>query len=262
MPRIHPPGVCRPRSYGPSVSTRTDRERSPLAGRQTLEAGGGEPFREVSTGAGQGRESVVWVREEAVLVRDEAGVPLYWRGLRPYRAPGLGGAPALPGILRLPHRPDLPNRQLFMDRLGQALEDAPEVANQSPCCSWTSDNFKVGNSSWSPGGRPTSHSRSPTPQALPRPEDTLARFGGDGVRHLMIEAVDDLGTGRASSREDHGGASSGRSSWKGRDLYVIASIGISLVRRPNPRSRRPLLREADTACLPGQGRGRGPGCLT
>jgi diguanylate cyclase (GGDEF)-like protein/PAS domain S-box-containing protein len=55
-----------------------DRERV-LASDQKFEAGG-EPFsEEYRLLAKDGR--VVWVREEAVLVRDEAGEPLYWQGV-------------------------------------------------------------------------------------------------------------------------------------------------------------------------------------
>src|SRR5215208_5703708 len=55
-----------------------DRERV-LAADERFEAGG-EPFsEEYRLFAEDG--SVVWVLEEAVLVRDEAGEPLYWQGV-------------------------------------------------------------------------------------------------------------------------------------------------------------------------------------
>ena len=56
-----------------------DRERI-LAADKRFEAGGGEPFREEYRPLAKD-DSVVWVREEAVLVRDEAGEPLYWQGV-------------------------------------------------------------------------------------------------------------------------------------------------------------------------------------
>jgi diguanylate cyclase (GGDEF)-like protein/PAS domain S-box-containing protein len=55
-----------------------DRERV-LAADERFEAGGGPFSEEYRLLAKDG--SVVWVREEAVLVRDEAGEPLYWQGI-------------------------------------------------------------------------------------------------------------------------------------------------------------------------------------
>src|SRR5215204_7436542 len=97
-----------------------DRERI-LAADERFESGGEESFsEEYRLLAKDG--SVVWVREEAVLLKDEAGEPLYWQGV----FYDLTERKALEE--RLEHRAfhdyltDLPNRQLFVDRLGKALD--------------------------------------------------------------------------------------------------------------------------------------------
>ena len=88
--------------------------------RRALRGGGEEPFsEEYRLLARDG--SVVWVREEAVLLKDEAGEPLYWQGV----FYDLTERKALEE--RLEHRAfhdyltDLPNHQLFVDRLRKAL---------------------------------------------------------------------------------------------------------------------------------------------
>src|SRR5919107_1455572 len=97
-----------------------DRERV-LAADERFEAGGEEPFSEEDRLLAKDG-SVVWVREEAVLLRDEAGEPLYWQGI----FYDLTERKALEA--RLEHRAfhdfltDLPNRQLFVDRLRKALD--------------------------------------------------------------------------------------------------------------------------------------------
>ena len=114
-----------------------DRERI-LAADKRFEAGGEDPFREEYRLLAKDG-SVVWVHEEAVLVRDEAGEPLYWQGV----FYDLTERKVLEE--RLEHQAfhdpltDLPNRQLFMDRLGQALEAYAGGGRKAglPCCSWT-----------------------------------------------------------------------------------------------------------------------------
>ena len=220
-----------------------DRERI-LAADKRFEAGGGEPFREEYRLLAKD-DSVVWVREEAVLVRDEAGEPLYWQGV----FYDLTERKALEERLHYQafhdSLTDLPNRQLFMDRLGQALRRTRRWHNQVAVLFMDLDGFKVVNDSL--GHEVGDLLLTVVAQRLRRclrPEDTLARFGGDEFV-MLIEAVDDPAQAvRVAERITE----ELRRPFiiEGRDLYVIASIGISL---GDARTHDPddLLREADTA---------------
>ena len=220
-----------------------DRERI-LAADKRFEAGGGEPFREEYRLLAKDG-SVVWVREEAVLVRDEAGEPLYWQGV----FYDLTERKALEERLHYQafHDPltDLPNRQLFMDRLGQALRRTRRWHNQVAVLFMDLDGFKVVNDSL--GHEVGDLLLTVVAQRLRRclrPEDTLARFGGDEFV-VLIEALDD--PAQAVQVAERITEELRRPFIiEGRDLYVLASIGISL---GDARTHDPddLLREADTA---------------
>jgi diguanylate cyclase (GGDEF)-like protein/PAS domain S-box-containing protein len=220
-----------------------DRERV-LAADERFEAGGGEPFREEYRLLAKD-DSVVWVREEAVLVRDEAGEPLYWQGV----FYDLTERKALEERLHYQayHDPltDLPNRRLFMDRLGQALRRTMRGHHQVAVLFMDLDGFKVVNDSL--GHEVGDLLLTVVAQRLRRclrPEDTLARFGGDEFV-VLIEALDDpVQAVQAAERITE--ELRGPFIMEGRDLYVIASIGISLgdARTHDPAA---LLREADTA---------------
>ena len=220
-----------------------DRERI-LAADKRFEAGGGEPFREEYRLLAKDG-SVVWVREEAVLVRDEAGEPLYWQGV----FYDLTERKALEERLHYQafhdSLTDLPNRQLFMDRLGQALRRTRRWHNRVAVLFMDLDGFKVVNDSL--GHEAGDLLLTVVAQRLRRclrPEDTLARFGGDEFV-MLIEAVDDPAQAvRVAERITE--ELRRPFIMEGRDLYVIASIGISL---GDARTHDPddLLREADTA---------------
>jgi len=220
-----------------------DRERI-LAADERFEAGGSEPFREeYRLMAKDG--SVVWVREEAVVVRDEAGEPLYWQGV----FYDLTERKVLEERLHYQavHDPltELPNRRLFMDRLGQALRRTMRWHHQVAVLFMDLDGFKVVNDSL--GHEVGDLLLTVVAQRLRRclrPEDTLARFGGDEFV-VLIDALDDpVQAVQVAERI----AEEIRRPFliEARDLYVIASIGISL---GDARTHDPddLLREADTA---------------
>jgi diguanylate cyclase (GGDEF)-like protein/PAS domain S-box-containing protein len=220
-----------------------DRERV-LAADKRFEAGGGEPFREEYRLLAKDG-SVVWVREEAVLVRDEAGEPLYWKGV----FYDLTERKALEERLHYQafhdYLTDLPNRKLLMDRLGQALRRTIRWHKRVAVLFMDLDNFKVVNDSLGhvAGDRLLVEVTRRLGACL-RPEDTLARFGGDEFV-VLIEAVEDPAQAvRVAERITE----ELRSPFimEGRDLYVLASIGISL---GDARTHDPddLLREGDTA---------------
>jgi diguanylate cyclase (GGDEF)-like protein/PAS domain S-box-containing protein len=150
---------------------------------------------------------------------------------------------------------DLPNRQLFADRLGQALRRTRRRHNRVAVLFMDLDEFKVVNDSL--GHEVGDLLLTVVAQRLGRclrPEDTLARFGGDEFV-VLIEALDDPAEAvRVAERITE------ELRWpfivEGRQLYVTASIGISLgdARTHDPDA---LLREADTAMYRAKGEGEG-----
>ncbi len=221
-----------------------DRERI-LAADKRFETGGGEPFsEEYRLLAKDG--SVVWVREEAVLLKDEAGEPLYWQGV----FYDLTERKALEE--RLEHRAfhdyltDLPNRQLFVDRLGKALGRTRRKKDRKVAVLFTDlDEFKVINDSL--GHEAGDLLLTLVAERLKRclrPEDTLARFGGDEFV-VLIEALEDPEVAVRVARKIteelkrpfH---------LEGRELFATSSIGIGLG-DAGTKTPEDLLRDADTA---------------
>jgi diguanylate cyclase (GGDEF)-like protein/PAS domain S-box-containing protein len=221
-----------------------DRERI-LAADKRFEAGGEEPFsEEYRLLARDG--SVVWVREEAVLLKDEAGEPLYWQGV----FYDLTERKALEE--RLEHRAfhdyltDLPNRQLFVDRLRQALDRTRRRTDRKVAVLFTDlDEFKIINDSLGhEAGDLLLTLVAERLERCLRPEDSLARFGGDEFVVLIEDVEGPEVAVRVARRiieelarpfllED-------------RELFASSSIGISL---GDARTKTPedLLRDADTA---------------
>src|SRR5829696_1163170 len=140
---------------------------------------------------------------------------------------------------------DLPNRRLLMDRLGQALSRTRRQHNRVAVLFMDLDSFKVVNDSL--GHEVGDLLLTVVAQRLGRclrPEDTLARFGGDEFT-VLIEALDDAEQAVQVAERI---TDELRRPFivEGRELHVAASIGISLgdARTHDPDA---LLREADTA---------------
>ena len=188
---------------------------------------------------------VVWALLSVSMVHDEEGEPLYFVS----QVQDISERKVLEE--RLEHRAfhdpltDLPNRQLFMDRLGQALRRTRRWHNQVAVLFMDLDGFKVVNDSL--GHEVGDFLLTVVAQRLRRclrPEDTLARFGGDEFV-VLIEAVDDPAPAvRVAERITE----ELRRPFvlEGRELYVLASIGISLG-DARTHDTDDLLREADTA---------------
>jgi diguanylate cyclase (GGDEF)-like protein/PAS domain S-box-containing protein len=229
-----------------------DRERVRAQDRRVNETG--EPFSmEYRQFAKDGR--VVWVRDEATLVRDGQGKASYWLGVQT----DVTERKVLEE--RLEHRAlhdsltGLPNRQLFLDRLGQALRRTTRQHNRVAVLFMDLDEFKVVNDSL--GHEVGDLLLTVVAQRLRRclrPEDTLARFGGDEFV-VLIEAVDDPAEA-VQVAERITGELRRPFILEGRELYAAASIGLSMghARTHDPDA---LLREADTAMYRVKGEGGG-----
>jgi diguanylate cyclase (GGDEF)-like protein/PAS domain S-box-containing protein len=221
-----------------------DRERI-LAADERFEAGSGEPFsEEYRLLAKDG--SVVWVREEAVLLRDEAGEPLYWQGV----FYDLTERKALEE--RLEHRAfhdyltDLPNRQLFVDRLRKALDRTRRKSGRKVAVLFMDLNeFKIINDSLGhEAGDALLKLVARRLKRCLRPEDSLARFGGDEFV-VLIENIE--GPEVAVRVAERFTEELKRPFFlEGRELFAPSSIGISL---GDARTKTPeaLLMDADTA---------------
>jgi diguanylate cyclase (GGDEF)-like protein/PAS domain S-box-containing protein len=221
-----------------------DRKRI-LAADERFEAGGEEPFsEEYRLIARDG--SVVWVREEAVLLKDEEGEPLYWQGV----IYDLTERKALEE--RLEHRAfhdyltDLPNRQLFVDRLSKALDRTRRKRGRKVAVLFMDlDEFKIINDSL--GHEAGDVLLTLVAQRLKRclrPEDTLARFGGDEFVVLIEDIEDPKVAVRVAQRITE--ELERPLFLEARELFAPSSIGIGL---GDARTKTPeaLLMEADTA---------------
>jgi diguanylate cyclase (GGDEF)-like protein/PAS domain S-box-containing protein len=204
----------------------------------------GEPFNmEYRLVARDGR--TVWVRDEAVLVKDEGGRPLYWHGVMV----DVTERKALEERLRHQalHDPltDLPNRTLLMDRLGHALARAERRGTKVAVLFLDLDNFKYVNDSMSheTGDRLLGEVAERLQDCL-RAEDTVARLGGDEFAILL----EDLEREQEATTVAVQVAQALRSPilLDNQEIFVTASIGVAYgaCREDRPEI---LLREADVA---------------
>ena len=154
--------------------------------------------------------SVLWVRDESVLVHDDAGKPLYWQGVMSDITERKSLEDQLEYQAFHDHLTDLPNRQLFFDRLKQALDRTRRRESRKVAVLFMDlDGFKIINDSL--GHEAGDSLLSLTAERLKRclrPEDSLARFGGDEFVVLLediegIEAAVRVAGGLSKSSEDH-----------------------------------------------------------
>jgi diguanylate cyclase (GGDEF)-like protein/PAS domain S-box-containing protein len=188
----------------------------------------------------------VWVRNESVMIEDEEGGSRYWQGFML----DITERKTLEEELR--HRAfhdlltDLPNRHLFMDRLGRTLNRTRRRARSKVAVLFMDlDNFKVVNDSLGHElGDELLVAVVERLRGLLQPEDTLARFGGDEFT-VLIEDIDDPGEAvRVAERLVE--ALRDPFVIEERELFARASIGIALG-DAHTKSSEELLRDADTA---------------
>ena len=179
-----------------------DRERV-LAADEHFEKEGEERFREEYRLLAKD-DSVVWVLEDAVLVKDATmGTPLYWQGILYDITERKGAEEWLEH--RAFHDPltDLPNRQLLFDRLGHALARTERGSSGVAVLFMDLDRFKVINDSLGhEAGDRLLVAASERLKGCLRPEDTLARFGGDEFV-VLVEDLESTRAGDSSRRAPH-----------------------------------------------------------
>jgi diguanylate cyclase (GGDEF)-like protein/PAS domain S-box-containing protein len=229
-----------------------DRERI-LAADKRFEVGGEESFREEYRLLAKDG-SVVWVREEAVLVRDEAGAPLYWQGV----FYDLTERKALEERLHYQafHDPltDLPNRRLFVDNLERALKRTRRrKGRKSAVLFMDLDNFKVVNDSL--GHEVGDHLLVAVGQRLEgclRRGEVAARLGGDEFTFLL-ENVSSAGEAEAVAERIIRELMA-PFAIEGHLIFATISIGIALSDTVSLGQGDLLLRAADIALYRAKGK--------
>ncbi len=164
----------------------------------------------------------------------------------------------------------LPNRHLFMDRLGQAVEHAKRHGAPSGSYLFAVlfldlDRFKLINDSLGhAAGDQLLISVARRLEACLRPSDTAARLGGDEFAILLEDITDVSDAIRVAERIQaqlalpfNLAASQGTLEARPCEVFTFASIGIALNDESHNRPED-LLRDADTAMYRAKGR-NGPG---
>jgi diguanylate cyclase (GGDEF)-like protein/PAS domain S-box-containing protein len=221
-----------------------DLEKSKARTQQIMREGGSRYAIEKRYVRSDGR--VVWVLLNVSLVRDPEGRPSHFVS----QFQDVTGRRALEGRLRHQalHDPltGLPNRTLFVDRLGQALgRTRRQRERQAAVLFMDLDNFKSVNDSLGHGvGDLLLVAVAERLKGCLRPEDTLARFGGDEFVVLLEGTESPDEAVRVAERIAEGFGDPFRLG--DRELYASASIGIATgdARTKSPEN---MLRDADTA---------------
>ena len=152
---------------------------------------------------------------------------------------------------------DLPNRQLFVDRLGHALARTErEGRGQVAVLFMDLDRFKVINDSLGhEAGDRLLVAVAERLKGCMRPEDTLARFSGDEFV-VLVEDVESPEQAIRVAERIHTDVLESSFVLEGREIYVGTSVGIALG-NARTKSAEDLLRNADMAMYRAKREGSG-----
>ena len=150
---------------------------------------------------------------------------------------------------------DLPNRALFMDRLGHALAHVERREKSIAVLFLDLDNFKLVNDSLGHEvGDQLLISVGKRLQECLRPEDTLARFGGDEFTVLLEDVTDATNAVWVADRLMR--MLEAPSVLDGREMFVTTSIGIAISGASGDERPTDLLRNADVALYRAKAKGK------
>ena len=148
----------------------------------------------------------------------------------------------------------LPNRNLFLDRLGHAMAQARRRRDSVAVLFLDLDQFKLVNDSLGhAAGDELLAAVAPRLQQALRPSDTVARFGGDEFAILVEEVRGERDAIRVAERISE--SLTRPFVLRRHEHFVSASIGISI--GGGRESAEDLIRDADSALYRAKDRGRG-----
>ena len=147
----------------------------------------------------------------------------------------------------------LPNRNLFLDRLGRALAQAERRRSSVAVLFLDLDQFKLVNDSLGhAAGDELLASVAPRLEQALRPSDTIARFGGDEFA-VLAEVKTERDAIRVAERIQV--SLSQPFKLRQREHFVSASVGISIGR--GEKAPEAMIRDADAALYRAKDKGRG-----
>jgi diguanylate cyclase (GGDEF)-like protein/PAS domain S-box-containing protein len=148
----------------------------------------------------------------------------------------------------------LPNRAMLMDRLGQALSQAQRLDQQVAVLFVDLDRFKLVNDSLGhPVGDQLLQEIARRLRATLRDNDTVARVGGDEFQVVVCNVAGATDAARIAEKLMR--TLGEPFTLQGQELYVTASLGVSLFPRDGASSEL-LLNHADQALYEAKGEGR------
>ena len=148
----------------------------------------------------------------------------------------------------------LPNRALFLDRLGVALERARRSGTQLAVMFLDFDNFKqINDTHGHAAGDRLLAALGERLSTLLRPMDTVARFGGDEFTFLFEDLTSEREVVLIADRICQ--AASPPINVDGIEMSVTVSVGIAMVANPTVAAET-VIREADAAMYRAKERGR------